>query len=532
MTLLEQLHKEYDVLACQDISDFFDMSWSDFYLTLASLKRDEYQHRERMVFYLRDQIDTDLLKRFLRDFFQQLKVIDIPNFFVIVVVPGNNEKDMTKQVVQEVQVDSDPTILVDDYADGDHFRPQEITTSRAAFGMPSTVCPMPWNSLDINPVGGFSPCCFYQEEILDDQGQPFDPRKHSISEVYNSKYMQKLRQLFREGVRLQACNRCWKEEESGTLSKRQLYAMRWGHDSRAINWEEDDERNLKMLSVAFGNTCNLKCRICSDKSSSKIAGEMLSNMPEHEKKSSRAWYYLERGKWITESKEFWDDPVLEQIKYFDFAGGEPLLDKNHLTALKRFVDQGTAGDTTIHYNTNGTIINDDLLEIWKHFKKIDLAVSIDDIGERFNYQRPGGPQFDWNLVAGNVSYIKHNKSPNVVLNLHCAVSILNVFYLPDLCDWIETAGFEDLHFSVLYNPPHLSILNMPAGAAQEGVKILSSHQFSDRVQPFIDTVIGILARCKKKENHEFVEHMIRLDSIRKENISVVQPDLAKHFGFK
>jgi MoaA/NifB/PqqE/SkfB family radical SAM enzyme len=532
MTLLERLNDEYSAVVCQDIGDFFAMSWGDFYSTLQALKHDEYQDRERLIFYLRDRVGEDLLSRFFRDFFQQLAVLDIPSFFVILVLPSEREAAIASRVHESTGTDDLPTLVIDSESDGDHLQPTEITTSRAAFGMPATACPLPWNSLDISPVGGFAPCCFYQEEVTDEQGRPYDPKTHSLGEVYNSKYMQKLRQLFRDGVRLQACSRCWKEEESGTLSKRQLYAMRWGHDSRAINWEEDDERNLKMLSVSFGNTCNLKCRICSDKSSSKIAGEMLSNMPEHEKKTSRAWQSLERGKWISESTHFWDDPTLDQIKYFDFAGGEPLLDKNHLIALKRFVDQGTAKDITIHYNTNGTIINDGLLETWSHFKKIDLAVSVDDIGQRFNYQRHGGSQFGWDLVSKNIDYIKHNKTSNIVLNIHCAVSILNVFYLPDLCDWIETVGFEDLHFSVLYNPLHLSLLSMPMAAAQEGVERLSAHRFSDRVQPFIDTVIGILSSRKKKENPEFVEHMIRLDSIRKENISTAQPELAKHFGFK
>lgn len=532
MTLLEQINRDYSAIACQDIGDFFSMSWGEFYLNLQSLKRDVYQDRERLVFYLRDLVSEDLLTRFFRDFFQQLAVLDIPSFFVVLMLPSEREQKIVVQTHHEVNADALPAIIIDDGSDGDHHQPTEIATSRAAFGMPATACPLPWNSLDISPVGGFAPCCFYQEEILDEKGQPYDPKTHSLAEVYNSEYMKKLRQLFRDGVRLQACSRCWKEEESGTLSKRQLYAMRWGHDSRAINWEEDDDRNLKMLSVSFGNTCNLKCRICSDKSSSKIAGEILANLPDHEKKSSRAWHSLEKGRWISESRNLWEDPVLDQVKYFDFAGGEPLLDKNHLVALKRFVDQGTAKDITIHYNTNGTIINDGLLEIWSHFKKIDLAVSIDDIGERFNYQRHGGQQFDWNLVSKNINHIKHNKAPNTVLNIHCAVSVLNVFYLPELCDWIESVGFEDLHFSVLYNPPHLSLLSMPVTAAQEGAQRLSAHQFSDRIKPFIDTVIGILSSRKKNENPEFVEHMIRLDSLRKENISKVQPELAKHFGFK
>jgi sulfatase maturation enzyme AslB (radical SAM superfamily) len=394
----------------------------------------------------------------------------------------------------------------------------------------NTICPLPWNSLDVNPVGAFAPCCFYQGAVTRDDGTLFDPTVDSVEDVYNSQYMKTLRQHFREGTRLQSCSRCWKEEESGAVSKRQLYALRFGDDSHAINWEEDDVKNLKMLSVSFGNVCNFKCRICSEKSSSKIAGEILQQIPVSRRNSSSAQHALEKGKWIHDGQQLWTS-VSEnsQIKYFDFAGGEPLLDKNHLRALESLVKRGVAGDISIHYNTNGSIINDRLLDIWKHFKKIDLAVSIDDIGERFNVQRPGD-KADWNLVEQNVKYIKTHKHENTILGLHCAISIMNVYYLPELCDWIKTIGFEDLHFSVLYNPGHLSLLKIPKATADLAVKKILDHEFDTAVQPFIDTVIGLLDSATQLENPSFVNYIKKLDGLRGEDFSAAHPEVAQALG--
>jgi MoaA/NifB/PqqE/SkfB family radical SAM enzyme len=531
MTLLENLQEEYSVIVCQDIGDFFSMSWGDFYLHLKSLKREEYRDDERLVFYLRDTVSDDLLERFFKDFFQQLKVVDVPNFFIVLVLPGDREHDIATRCYQAVGVDSPPTVLIDEQTDGNHHQPTEITESRAAFGMPATVCPLPWNSLDISPIGTFAPCCFYQGGATRDNGTLFDPTVDSLEEVYNSNYMKKLRRLFREGVRLQACSRCWKEEESGAVSKRQLYALRFGDDSRSINWEEDDLKNLKMVSVAFGNVCNFKCRICSEKSSSKIAGEILAPLSTKEKKTHRAWQAIEKGKWIHDGQTLWDSVIDNpQIKYFDFAGGEPLLDKNHLRALESMVERNIAGDVSIHYNTNGSIINDHLLDLWRHFKKIDLAISIDDIGDRFDIQRPGGEKFGWSTVEQNVRYIKEHKTNNVILNIHCVVSVMNVHYLPELCDWIESAGFEDLYFSILYNPDHLSLSKIPKKAAELSIEKLKSHSFNERTRPFIETVLGILEKSKHTENIPFVNYMNQLDSVRGESFAKAHPEVAKALG--
>jgi len=530
MTALDSLHEKYSVIVCQDIAEYFDMPWGDFYLNLRSMKREEYQDQERLVFYLRDLVSDTLLRDFFRDFYQQLKVIDIPNFFVVLVVPGARELDIIKHAHALIKHDSEPVVIVDDNADGDHWKPVEITQSKAAFGMPDTVCPLPWNSLDISPVGTFAPCCFYQGAVTRDNGTLFDPAVDSLVDVYNSQYMKTLRRHFREGTKLQSCSRCWKEEESGAVSKRQLYALRFGDDSRAINWEEDKVDNLKMLSVSFGNVCNFKCRICSEKSSSKIAGEILQQIPITQRKNSSTWDALEKGKWVHDSQQLWTS-VSEnsQMKYFDFAGGEPLLDKNHLRALESLVERGVAGDISIHYNTNGSIINDRLLELWKHFKKIDLAISIDDIGQRFNIQRPGD-KADWNVIEKNVKYIKDHKHKNTILNLQCVVSIMNVYYLPELCDWIKTVGFEDLHFSVLYNPGHLSLLTIPKAAADLAAKKILNHEFDTVVQPFVDTVVGLLSRATHKENILFVDYIKKLDTLRGEDFAAAHPEVASALG--
>jgi MoaA/NifB/PqqE/SkfB family radical SAM enzyme len=69
-----------------------------------------------------------------------------------------------------------------------------------------------------------------------------------------------------------------------------------------------------------------------------------------------------------------------------FAGGEPLLIKEHKEMIKEMVKRGHAGNIQVNYHTNATIYDPELMELWKHFKKVWLRISIDDFGDQFEYK--------------------------------------------------------------------------------------------------------------------------------------------------
>jgi len=494
-----------------DIANFFKMQWGEFYQCLESLKRHKFENNERICFYLRDNVDADLLYDFFVDFYKQIRALDIPNFFVHIQLADHKKVYVIHDAYKKVGADSKPSIeLIPE-----QFTGNVIQESVASYNLPDTVCPMPWNSLDISPLGEVSPCCFYQANTI-----PFDPTTDSLESAYNSDYMRQLRQDFKDGKKPLGCVRCWREEESGAESKRQMYTKRFGTDSGAINWDEDDIQNLRMVSISFGNVCNFQCRICSSKSSSRIAAE---------ENNTRA---LELGKWIRNADNLWDEVIRNpQIRYFDFAGGEPLLDKEHLRALKFMIDQGIANEISLHYNTNGSVINDKLLDVWKNFKQVDVAVSIDDLGERFNYQRPGvDKRWNWELVNKNVQYIKQHKSNNIQLSMHTAISTLNAYYLPELADWASTVEFDSIHVSVLYNPTYLCIRNMPVDAADTIRKRLVQHTFNQTFQPFVDTVIAELEKTKAVRNTKFVDYIKQLDERRNEKFNDAHSAISTKLG--
>ena len=60
-----------------------------------------------------------------------------------------------------------------------------------------------------------------------------------------------------------------------------------------------------------------------------------------------------------------------------------------------------AKNQDIHYNTNGTQLPPrEIFDLWKQFKRVEIAFSIDDVGEPFEYQRHPA---NWKEVNHNLN---------------------------------------------------------------------------------------------------------------------------------
>ena len=53
--------------------------------------------------------------------------------------------------------------------------------------LPNTICMLPWISLEASPQGTAKPCCLYDDEILDDNGNKYLLAEHGLQEIYKSK---------------------------------------------------------------------------------------------------------------------------------------------------------------------------------------------------------------------------------------------------------------------------------------------------------------------------------------------------------
>lgn len=388
-------------------------------------------------------------------------------------------------------------------------------------------CILPWVSIETSPVGTVRPCCLADDELVNDSGKKFYLTSDTFDEIRNSRAMQNLREQFLEGKQPKTCRKCWQEESAGRTSKRMHTLDRLKHIVSEQVWTAD-AKPLMFLDLKLGNICNLKCRICGSWSSSTYAVEEVKHDDSLDPKKSFHYTMLEQGRWPRESKVFWQelDRNLDQIRYLEFTGGEPFMIEEHFDFLRKLVDTGRAGDIEIHYNTNGTIWPTQAEQIWSHFKLVEIALSIDDVGKRFEYQRAGA---SWSVVCDNIERFRQLRSrhSNICLQVCCTVNIFNVFYLPVVAQWIDQQKFDFIYWNVMHDAEYFSIRSLPDSAKTTITEHLKSALVPARTQREFDNVINFMRRGISTDGTKMRQEIARVDRRRDQDLRQVASELAE-----
>ena len=387
-------------------------------------------------------------------------------------------------------------------------------------------CILPWVSLEASPIGTLRPCCLADDEIQDNDGNKFTLSTADFADIQNSRHMLELRSEFLAGQKPKTCRKCWNEEDAGRTSKRMHTLDRLKHVLTDESWTTD-AKPLMFLDLKLGNICNLKCRICGSWSSSQFAGEEISFLPRAEQKSSHAYKMLRAGAWPKENDHFWQqiNSVIDDIRYIEFTGGEPFMIDQHFDMLQHIVDRGVAHQVEIHYNTNGTLFPERGPEIWKQFKTVEIAVSIDDIAHRFEYQRSNA---SWGTVKENINRfrIMREGMPNVQLQCCTTVNVFNVRYLDEVALWIALQDFDFVYWNMMHDAWYFSISRLPAAAKQHIADHLSTCDIPDQFRAEFGRIIDFMNRGESSDGDETRQHIRLLDQRRQQDLKTTAPELA------
>ena len=389
-------------------------------------------------------------------------------------------------------------------------------------------CVLPWVSLETSPIGTVRPCCLAEDELVDDNGDKFDLSTASFTGIQTSNSMQKLRQEFINGEQPKTCRKCWREERAGRTSKRMHTLDRLKHMLPDQAWTVD-AKPLMFLDLKLGNICNLKCRICGSWSSSTFATEELHWLRRDEdRKENHHYHMLRQGAWPRENPKFWSeiDQVLDQIQYIEFTGGEPFMIQEHFDMLQGMVDRGIAGQVEIHYNTNGTQWPEHAEAIWQHFKLVEIAVSIDDVGARFEYQRSGAV---WSEVCNNIERFKLLKSrhANIQLQICTTVNVFNVYYLETVANWIAQQNFDFVYWNMMHEAYYFSISTLPERAKQAIADHLMTAQVDEGTRTEFDRIVDFMNNGVSLDGNVLRMRIKDLDFKRQQNLRNVEPEFAE-----
>ena len=465
--LTSQLYQTYSIVDFVNLNNFSNPG--DLYDRICLLKKEEFQSNERIIFvYSKNKI------KFLLEI---IEAIDIPLYFLILL--SNNK---------EISVNSINVL----YYTG------EYVDNNVSFDLSESHCIYPWVNTVILNTGKLDPCCQYKSNstntIVDTPLEVF----------YTGTEMSNLRDKFRRGEKPVECNACWKNELSGIVSARQAAKFKLKDLYYSVDYHNETSQNLQMLDLKLGNTCNLSCRICSPLESSKIADYNFT----HNRLNKKKYFEIKQaGEW-PDSDIFWEQVLAigNDLKYLDIYGGEPLLSKKHFRFLQKLIKLGVSKNIKIDYNTNGTVYSDKFFECWNQFKEIKLSFSIDNIEDRFELERNGA---SWTTVCNNITKFTSKNSKIFKTDVFPTVSILNVYYLPELINWISSQKFNQPHsLNLLSNPDYLAINNLPIDVKLIVAKKLNQFELLKPVvhymmQPGQDCIIKTKEYIKMLDTERF-----------------------------
>lgn len=332
-------------------------------------------------------------------------------------------------------------------------------------GTPS-FCVLPWIHLATRPNGDMRICCVANASGADsgdygvglvkkEDGTPANFGRDLPTEAFNNEYMKSVRKTMLAGEVPASCLKCYKEEEEGIASKRIWETGTW-HLQEQIDipeliaeTAEDGSVPYKLhyLDLRLGNTCNLKCIMCSPHDSSQWVGEYKKVFPIFESpliKKQMYWDKKSHNNFWHENPEFWKEVYdqIPNIKQLYFAGGEPLMIREHKMFLEEIIKRGYADKISLRYNTNGILVNDEIIKVWSKFRKVKVGVSLDGMGDRNHYIRY---PTDWKTIEENLHKLD-NTPDNIYCNVALAVQILNIKHVPDFIKWKVKSKFKKLNF--------------------------------------------------------------------------------------
>jgi radical SAM protein with 4Fe4S-binding SPASM domain len=460
--LKNNLEKNYKLVAFVDFAEVSHTPTAAYKL-LETVHKDVFANNERIVFY-GNWPDIELVNHVAR----ARDLLDIGEFFCI---------------------------WQNDIEDA-----QEPGTG---YQLADTVCPLLWSHLEIRHTGDVYPCCVNSTPVG-------NVNENSLVEIFNNNQMDLLRKQMSTGGRPDSCDHCWRLEKQGLSSNRQWHTGKGAHDFYS-RWYDDIK--IRSLDLKPSNTCNFKCRTCNPNNSSLIAAEtkQFSAIP------------VEVERWDGYREYTWQelDNLLPTIENLDFFGGEPFLLKELPTFIQTAVDTDNCDHVRLHFNTNGSIFPNDIIDNIQKFKEVDIAISIDDIGSRFELTRGG----TWSDVEANILQFKELESDSFKVYIFPTVNIQNVLYLDQLIAWAEqnqlVYKFNFLEFPRYYN------INSMTDQARD--LVVDKYQNSSNTQ--LQALANRVKNSAGSDGKMFVKQMKWFDYIRNQNFGSTHNEIARAMGY-
>lgn len=294
-------------------------------------------------------------------------------------------------------------------------------------------CAQAFGSAAINASGEYITCCNIQSNEWDYATHKNPSIKNlDPKDRINLENLRKVRRELIDGVWPKVCENCKVAEDNGVQSMRTIWNKELGHLDIPAK-EYIDPNDIKYLDLTFSTKCNSKCMTCNP-AASDFWEEEYNHIWNTKKDFTIDRINIndqQADKFVTQF------PNVERIS---FIGGEPTISDEHVSYLKKLIETGRSNKIKISYVTNLTGVNEELIELWQHFKQVHVAVSVDGYGIVNEYIRY---PFKWPKVESNIRKLfqmvvdsdKGATETKISISLSCTVSMFNAIQCFDLLDF-------------------------------------------------------------------------------------------------
>lgn len=299
-------------------------------------------------------------------------------------------------------------------------------------------CPVPWTGLMYNYDGSVKNC-------IRSLGEIGNIKDDSIENILSGKINTKNKQLMINEQPVDTCNSCYnleKNEQSfDIISDRVFYLKELKTVNRNI-YDTSTNFDLYTTDIRWTNLCNFACVYCFPRFSSKWASELgiQQPAPTDQQRTEFKQYIFENA---------------HKLKHVYLAGGEPLLMKENLELLELLIKVNPL--VQLRVNTNLSKTDTNVFESVNKFKNVHWTVSVETIGDEYEYIRHGG---SWRDFMDNLSVIRQSGHK---ISFNMLYFLLNYRSLFDCVEYFQAMGFHNNSFIIggLVTPEYLNVRHLP-----------------------------------------------------------------------
>lgn len=298
----------------------------------------------------------------------------------------------------------------------------------------------------------------------------------SLEEVWNNDTMKRIRRQVLNNERPKECEPCFSLEDQGVESLRQRHIKDVIPESRinlypdAVSTMHKDYTmpfEIPTIEIKLNNLCNLKCRMCNPTDSTswndwEVVEDFYkkeNNFVVHSIKDLNLLQkpYLDK---FDDTDNWWVsfEKLLPYFRRVEFAGGEPLMDPQHYRILDMLAPYGD--QIEIKYATNLTMLgksNRTVWQYWPKFKSVAVNVSIDGIGDSYEYVRGNA---SWAELVNNIKQVQTITNVSRIVGA-VAVQVSNVLVLDKMIEYFLNELGIVFYTNMVQYPTVLSVQVLP-----------------------------------------------------------------------